>query len=69
MIYQNIKRIAKERGLSIRNIERDLKMPNGLLGKYEHSAPSVYRAYEVAKYLGCTVEDLVTENEQPIDNG
>ena len=63
MIYENIKRLAKEKGITVRKIEQDLGLSNGSIGKYDHAAPSVYRAFEIAKYLGCTVYDLIGETE------
>lgn len=61
MIYENIKRLAKEKGVTVRKIEQDLGLSNGSIGKYDHAAPSVYRAFDIANYLGCTIYDLVAE--------
>lgn len=61
MIYENIKRLAKEKGITVRKIEQDLGLSNGSIGKYDHAAPSVYRAFDIANYLGCTIYDLVAE--------
>lgn len=61
MIYDKIKKIAEEKGLSIYRIERDLDMSNGSIGKWNTSVPKAKTLQTVATYLNVTVADLLED--------
>lgn len=61
MIYQNIKRIADEKGISIRRIELDTEITPSSIYHWNEIKPSVDKVAKVAKYLGVTVEKLLEE--------
>lgn len=64
MIYENICRIAKEKGFSIAFIERQAKMSVGSICKWENSAnPTVRNLKKVADVLECTLDDLLKSKE------
>lgn len=61
MIYQNVVRLCKEKGISIAKLERETGMGNGTIGRWEKSSPNVDNVKKVADFFGCTVDELLTE--------
>lgn len=53
-IYSVIRSLADEREVSIARMERDLKMSNGRIGKWDLSEPQASALQRVANYLGVT---------------
>lgn len=62
-IYENVKRIGKERRHSISSIERDLHFTKGSIYKWNKSAPGIQKVRAVANLLDCSIEDLVGDTE------
>lgn len=62
MIYDVIKRMAEERNVSIYQIEKELKLSNGSISKWNVSDPTVSKLQKVATYLGVTTEEILREN-------
>lgn len=58
MIYQNIKKVATSKGISIRKIEKDTGLVLCSIYHWDNIIPSVDKVVKVAKYLGTTVEEL-----------
>ncbi len=61
MLYNNIKRIAKERGVPIYKIEDDCGYQRGAICKWKASFPAANRLKVVADYLETTVDELLKE--------
>ena len=61
MLYDKIKKIAKENNISIYRIERDLDLSNGSIRKWNSSIPLSQTLNNVAKYLGVSISDLMEE--------
>lgn len=63
LIYENVKRLCKERGIPIMRVETDCGIANGTIGKWEsrNSSPRTATLLKVAKYLGVTLDELVNE--------
>ena len=61
MIYQNIKRIAKSKNISIKQIEDDLEITPRYMCKWNKITPKLQTLLKVANYLGTTVEELVNQ--------
>lgn len=63
MIYQNVARLCKERGISISRLEKELGFGNATIqgwnGKWEPKARSLSA---VATYFGVSMEFLMQEN-------
>lgn len=57
-IYSAIKTVAKKNNKSIYQIERDLKMSNGMISKWDRSMPRADSLQDVADYLGVTTQFL-----------
>lgn len=59
MIYQNIKKIADKKGMSIRQVERDADITLSSIYHWNEIKPSVDKVAKVAKVLGVSVEELL----------
>lgn len=69
MIYQNIKKIADEKGISIRKIELETGITPSSIYHWNEVKPSVDKVAKVAKYLGVSVEELLeVENENGVQD-
>ena len=66
MIYNTIKDVATNQGISIYRIEKDLEFPNGLISKWNKSTPSASNLAKVAKYLGVTTEKLLGDGQKGV---
>lgn len=61
MIYDKIKGIASEKGISIYRIEKDLDLGNGAISKWKNSSPSATTLKSIANYLNVRLEQLLEE--------
>lgn len=61
MLYQNIKKIAKAKGISVRRIELRTGLTLGSIYGWDKKIPSVDKVAKVAKYLGVSIEELLKE--------
>ncbi len=63
MIYEQIKRKAEQKGITVAEVARRADVDPTLIGKWRKSSPSLDKAKRVADVLGCTVDDLIAEPE------
>lgn len=61
-LVQNIKYLAKQRGITVAELERNLKFGISSISKWEKSSPSLAKVMEVSEYFNCTLDSLVKEN-------
>ena len=59
VIYKNIVKLCKDRGISIAKLERETGLGNGTIGRWEKSSPNVDNAKKVADFFGVTVDSLM----------
>ena len=59
MIYTNIQAICRKRKISLRALERACGIGNGVIRKWDQTAPTVWHVKAVADYLGVTVDELL----------
>ena len=62
-IYENIRKYANAQKISITNLEKAAGLGNGTIGKWQNCIPKTDKLVAVAKILGVTVDDLLTEYE------
>lgn len=60
-IVGNIRKIAKEKGISIAEIERKYNWSSGLISRWAKTSPSVDKIVDVIHYLGVRYEDILGE--------
>lgn len=58
-VYDNVKKIADEKGISIYRLERDTGISNGAIARWNDAVPTSVNLMKVAKYLGVKVEELM----------
>ena len=61
MLYDNVKAICNEKGLSISQLERDLDFPRSSICKWNDNEPGVRKVQKVADYLGVQIEKILEE--------
>ena len=61
MLFDNVKRICEERGISIWKLEKELDFPNCSIRKWNESEPGVQKVKKVADYLGVPIERLLED--------
>lgn len=60
-VVENIRRYATKKHKSISQIESEAGLSNGAISKWDKSSPIVSNLKEVARVLGCSIEDLIKE--------
>ena len=60
-LYDKIKSMADDQNLSISYIEENAQLSNGSISKWKINSPRADSLYKVAKFLGCSVEFLMSE--------
>ena len=63
MLYENVKQLCKEKGVSISKIEDDLCFPRSYVCKWNDIEPGVQKVKKVADYLGVPIERLLEGSE------
>lgn len=64
MVYDKIKALAKEKGITISQLENDLALSERNTCKWKNSLPRVDTLARVAKYLGVSIEELLGADEE-----
>ena len=59
LIKENVKRLAKERKISIAKMERDLGFSKKYISKLDQYNPSIDKVIAMADYLHVSVDELV----------
>lgn len=61
MIYDNIKKICKEKGVSVASVEKLAGLGNGAISKWNESSPTIDNLQSVAKVLVVNVDELIKD--------
>lgn len=59
MIYDSIRKVAKERELTIKQLEEKAGLDNGTLRRWNNTSPSIDNLIKFAKILSVSVEALL----------
>lgn len=59
MLYDNIKKLSKEKKISISQIERDLDFPRSSICKWNENEPGVSKVQKVADYFKIPIEEIL----------
>lgn len=59
MLYDNVKTLCKERGITISKLEEELDFPRSYLCKWNENEPGIRKVKKVADYLGVPIEKLL----------
>lgn len=61
MIFDNVRKRCKARGVSIAVVEAAAGIGKNVIYKWQRNDPSLKNIKAVADYFGCTVDDLIRE--------
>lgn len=61
MLYDKIKELCKEKGISVSYLERIAGLSNGSISKWNESSPNADSLFSVAGVLEVTMEKLLKE--------
>lgn len=64
MLYDNVKKICEEKGISVGKIEKDLQLSNGSICKWNENEPGIRKVQKVADYLGVSIEELLKDEQK-----
>lgn len=56
MLYEKIKMLCKEKGVSVTSVEKELGFSNGLISKWDKAEPVVSNLKKIADYFGKPIE-------------
>lgn len=59
MIYDNIKKVCKEKGLSVSSVEKQAGLSTGAISKWNTSSPTIEKLQAVATVLKVNVNKLI----------
>ena len=62
MLYDNVKALCEEKGITIWTLERDLKLPHSSIRKWNENEPGIRKVQKVADYLQVPIEKLLEES-------
>lgn len=62
--YEKIKELAKERKISIRQLEKDFGYSNGYIGSWKRQTPNSIELARIADYFGVSVDYLLGREEK-----
>lgn len=64
MIFENIRKRCKARGVSINAVEEAAGIGKNVIYKWQKGQPSLKSLKAVASYFDCTVDDLMREETE-----
>ena len=62
MLYDNVKSLCGERGISISVLERELDFPRSSICKWNENEPGIRKVQKVADYLKVSIEELLNKD-------
>ena len=61
MIFDNVRHLCREKGISITKLEDDLGFARSSVCKWNESEPGIRKVQKVADYLGVSIEELLKD--------
>lgn len=69
MLYNRVKQLCKQNGITISKLERNLKFGNGTIHNWDTSTPSIEKAKLVSAYFGISIDLLYGNDRIPSSGG
>ena len=66
LVGTKVKEIAKKKGISLNQLEKDTKIATGSISKWDKISPSFEKVCNVAKALDVNVDELIGEWGQAV---
>jgi len=64
LTYETIKKLCKDKGVTVTGVEKELGFARGSLCKVNTNKPSMEKVQKLANYFGVSVEHLMTGAEE-----
>lgn len=64
MLYDNVKSICIEKGITIAALERELDFPRSSIQKWNENEPGIRKVQKVADFLGVPIERLLEDEPE-----
>ena len=64
MLYDNVKRVCSEKGVSVGYVEKQCELSNGSISKWNENEPGIRKVQKVADFLGVPIEKLLEDEEE-----
>ena len=61
MLYENIKKLCTDKGISVNQVEKELGFARSSFSKWSKLSSSVVSLKKVADFLGVTVDELISD--------
>ena len=61
MLYDNVKRVCSEKGVSVGYVEKQCELSNGSISKWNENEPGIRKVQKVAEVLGVPIEKLLED--------
>lgn len=59
MLYNNVRRMCEQKGISVSMLEKKMEFSNGSISKWNDNEPGIRKVQKVADYFGVAIEDLL----------
>lgn len=66
MLYDNVKKICEEKGITIMQLEQELEFPRSYICKWNNNEPGIRKVQKVADYLGVPIEKLLKQEVREV---
>ena len=63
VLYDNVKKLCEEKGVSILSLEKALGFPRSSICKWNDNEPGIRKVQKVAEDLGVSSEKLLKEDD------
>ena len=63
MLYESILRLCEKNGITVAQLERELKLSNATIRRWRTASPTITNVIKVADFFGITVDELVDRKE------
>lgn len=63
-LYERVKRLAKERNISIYRLEKEAGLAPSGIAKWSKNMPTLRNAFAVADVLGISVDELIGRTDK-----
>jgi len=61
VIFDNVRHLCREKGISITKLEDDLGFARSSVCKWNKNEPGIRKVQKVANYLGVSIEELLKD--------
>lgn len=64
LLYDNIKKLCRKKGISISELEKALDFPRSYICKWNGNEPGIRKVQKVANFLEVSIEELLEQTDE-----